>query len=472
MRNIIALNVIISLFLVACSPSANQVNDIYRINREQKLYELSVIWKELSYNFANMDNCSGLDIDSLYQAYISIILNTENDFEYCNAMQRFLANFNNGHVCCQYPDYVYQQLGYLPFVTSYRNNKMFIENISILDTGQIYIDDEIISINNISATDYIQEYLIPYISISNSEFKLDQAMFGINFYSGMLKNESVELKIRRSNEVKKVILYANDFFILSPYKTPMLKKYLTYAGNIFLEDSLNDFAYVRLTECNEKFQEFFLKNYDRISHHKNLIIDISFNIGGNSHNTYPVIEYLVNHDSILGYSEKTRINNAFYKAYAAGGMHFYANEISESFKTKYYPFYFNKAFEKVLRSEGNISHNTVINSSRYNGHIYVITSPNTVSAGEYFTVMLSQDENITFLGKKTAGAMGLPLHIFLPSGLKVSINTTKTYDFQGNDISSGFLPNYEYDFSEFYKTEDPNEMLSKFVKIIQELNKK
>ena len=46
---------------------------------------------------------------------------------------------------------------------------------------------------------------------------------------------------------------------------------------------------------------------------------------------------------------------------------------------------------------------------------------------------------------------------------------TKTYDYQGNDVSSGFSPHYEYDFSEFYKTKNPNEMLSKFIEVIQNL---
>jgi hypothetical protein len=49
------------------------------------------------------------------------------------------------------------------------------------------------------------------------------------------------------------------------------------------------------------------------------------------------------------------------------------------------------------------------------------------------------------------------------------MNVVKTYDYQGKDISSGFSPDYEYDFSEFYKTENPSEILSKFIKKIQKL---
>jgi hypothetical protein len=47
----------------------------------------------------------------------------------------------------------------------------------------------------------------------------------------------------------------------------------------------------------------------------------------------------------------------------------------------------------------------------------------------------------------------------LPSGMKILINTLKTYDFQGNDISTGFVPNYEVDFYDCYKTTDPQQLL-------------
>ncbi len=95
--------------------------------------------------------------------------------------------------------------------------------------------------------------------------------------------------------------------------------------------------------------------------------------------------------------------------------------------------------------------------------------PNTVSAAEYFLIMLSQDKNIKFLGDKSAGAVGQPLVIVLPSGTKVFINTAKSYNDEGEDVSSGISPHYKYDFSEFYKTGYPDAMLSKFVKVIKEL---
>ncbi len=327
MRNIIALNFVISLLIIACSPSANQANDIYRISQEQKLYELSIIWKELSYNFANMDNCPGLDIDSLYRAYMSIVQNTDNDYEYVKTLQRFLANFNNGHVRCEYPDYINQQLGYFPIITIYKDNKLIIDNVYTSDMEDFAIGDEVISINGIPAMDYIEQYLLPYVSNSNKNIKISKAVLGLNFYANLLKNESLELILQNEKGIRKRTLYSKSI------DSPLLRKDISYIGNLFLEDSINDFAYVRLTQCNESFHSFFLEHYDKIQEYKNLIVDVSFNQGGSSNVTLPVIHRLIDCDAIGSYQEKTRVNNAMYRAWAAVKVLYYKDyQVSKFYK--------------------------------------------------------------------------------------------------------------------------------------------
>ena len=56
-----------------------QAQELSTIPAEQKAYELSVLWKEMSYNFGNIDNCPGLDIDSLYRAFLPKVTETKDD---------------------------------------------------------------------------------------------------------------------------------------------------------------------------------------------------------------------------------------------------------------------------------------------------------------------------------------------------------------------------------------------------------
>jgi C-terminal processing protease CtpA/Prc len=464
----------IFFLLVSCHNETAQ-KGINRISKEQKLYELSFVWKELSYNFANMDNCPFVNMDSLYREYMTIVQNTENDWEYYKAMRRFLCHFNNGHVnCYSMPDYFNDYLGYLLLTTIYKDNKVIVDNIGEHNADKINIGDEIISVNGMPVIEYLQKFAIPYIAASNEESKsISQAMFGgAGLTNTAFKDEKIKLEIKTPNGIKKVTL-AYDYYLNETQNT---KKYvsahtMSIRNNLFLEDTINDFAFIRLTRCDESFSSFFDENYDKIMQRNNLIIDVHYNEGGSSNVTEVAIACLINNDSMYWYTEKTRVNNAVFKAWATVKILLYEDhEVPEYHKVNYYPYYYSTAFEKINKETVAYPSN-IPDFQRYKGKVYVLISDDCGSAGEYFVAMLSQNKDITFLGKKTFGAFGQPLLVRLPSGIDVLINTIKTYDFRGQDISSGFLPDYEYDFSEIYKITDHQEMLGKFVAVIKKLTK-
>ena len=55
----------------------------------EKLYGLSLFWKEASYNFAFFDQVPDLDWDKTYREYIPKVLATESTAEYYKVLQRF-----------------------------------------------------------------------------------------------------------------------------------------------------------------------------------------------------------------------------------------------------------------------------------------------------------------------------------------------------------------------------------------------
>ena len=57
-------------------------------------------------------------------------------------------------------------------------------------------------------------------------------------------------------------------------------------------------AYLALTACNESFSEAFFSHYEEIQKVDNLIVDISYNIGGYSSFCDTVLGYLVDNDTI------------------------------------------------------------------------------------------------------------------------------------------------------------------------------
>jgi len=471
--------ILLSIALLLCSGVIfAQEPDIYRISKEQKAYEFAVVWKELSYNFANMDNCPNVNLDSLYREYIPIITETPNDFEYFEAMQRFLGNFNNGHVTCHnFPDYIYESMAYPLITTRSESGKFFVDRICKIYSN-IQKNDEILSVNNLTPSEYIEKFVMPYAIGSNIAAKKKMAQIGFGCTSALsLDNEKLMLTIKRKNNIEKIEV---PFICYADYRNDTIKfrqivdfyysddsKY----KNVFITDKKNDFAYIKLVACDENFHNFFVEKYDTIMQFKNLIVDLSNNGGGGNEYTDLAQYCLSDLDSVHNVLWKTRINNAWYKAKATSRIYYYKeDEVSQEDKDKYYPFFYNNAFEYTASS--GLYPNSMPDSVRYKGNIFIIISGSTASAAEYFVAMLAQCPKVKIFGEQTVGALGQPLVTVLPSGLRVFINTAKTFDTNGNDISSGIIPDYQYDFSEIYKIENPQKMLSKLIQVIKSFETK
>ena len=69
------------LLIVSTSVSAKEVgNPPHDLSNEDKLYGLSLFWKEASYNFAYFDQVPKLDFDSAYREYIPKVLATKTTY--------------------------------------------------------------------------------------------------------------------------------------------------------------------------------------------------------------------------------------------------------------------------------------------------------------------------------------------------------------------------------------------------------
>jgi C-terminal processing protease CtpA/Prc len=418
-----------------------------------------------------MDNCPNVNLDSLYLSYIPIVQNTKNDLAYCLSIKRFLANFNNGHTrVYNYPRYLNFKLGWFFITTIYKDGKIIISNFEKKYADKLHIGDEICMINGIKTMDYFQKYIIPYVPASNEEYKIHEAMFAQDDIHITHKDEKMTLEIKTSKGIKKVTIYADLY--LNNHQEKMQERVwqsMTFENMgyyLFAIDTVESFAYIRMgVVCDQNLQRLFADKYPAITTVKNLIIDMSANRGGSSQFTEFAVHSLLNKDTIFRYKEKSKTHNASVKGYVAMIL-----RINPDFELEQYPEEFRQKGMGFQEDGYRLNYeNPVASQDRYKGKIYVIIGRNTVSAGEDFVLKLSQDKNITFLGEKTAGAMGNIYPILLPSGLEIIMSVKKTYDYQNNDISCGISPDYEYDFSEFYKVTSHNEILNKFIKVIQDL---
>ena len=429
------------------------------LTSEQKAYELSMVWKEMSYNFANMDHCQGVDMDSLYAAYIPKIQRTKDDFEHYLTMQEFLAHFHNSHTYCMMPQQLLPYLAMIRLQTECRDGRIYIRNISSQYADKVSVGDEIVRINGMPAVEWFTQNVVPLLSCTNQETLLEAAMFTPNATHPMIfqpksYNTKLEMEVKTKKGPQKLSIGYDWHFSPSKEQEEEQSKYhwmgtesenLAGNNNLFMDLPAQDATYLRIDDCNAATVDTFMKHFSTINQHNNFVLDLRNNPGGDGRAYSPITSYLVDKDSImLSGVLLPRVNNSAYRAWAAARMLYGDPESMDEYtKRVYCPHLFNNAFDTIQAT-------TVANgnpdSQRYHGKVFVLVGPRTASAAEGFVMQLVQSPNVCVVGKTTAGATGQPLVVPLPSGIICMINSFRSFDTRNRDCSNGIVPDVERDF--------------------------
>src|SRR5688572_26488808 len=120
--------IFIFLLSLGVARAANaQLDTTSNISDADKLYGLSLFWKEASYNFAYFDK-SNINWDSAYQAFIPQVLATKNTYEYYRVMERFCALLKDGHTNIYFPR-ISKVSTNTQMIFEYLENKVIVANV-------------------------------------------------------------------------------------------------------------------------------------------------------------------------------------------------------------------------------------------------------------------------------------------------------------------------------------------------------
>ncbi len=139
-----------------------------------KLFGLSLVWKEADKNFVFFDQVKDLDWDSTYKAYIPKVLATNSTYAYYKELQRFCSLLNDGHTRVVVPWQLREELElYPPIKTALINNKVIITKVNsdVLKKEGLKRGLEIQEINGIDVHKYAKENIEPYVFYSTSQDK-------------------------------------------------------------------------------------------------------------------------------------------------------------------------------------------------------------------------------------------------------------------------------------------------------------
>ncbi|OGU67537.1 MAG: hypothetical protein A2W30_00035 [Ignavibacteria bacterium RBG_16_36_9] len=374
------------------SPQNENIKKQWTGSIEQKLWGLMTVWSEAKFNFPYFDRIPEINWDSTVQAYIPRVINADNLDTYYEILMEFAALLKDGHTAVV-PPWMFVKPGYdhPPIELQVVEDKFIIARTG--DTEEIGKQKiipglEVLEINNVSVRNYLNENFLRFNSFGTPQANEALGLMGI--LSG-IKDSQISLKVKEQNGIERIVLLTRN----SSDKTgiPFLWRLIRW----FMFDPLietkmisSDICYIRISNFgNEKVVEEFFRVLDsqEISKIKGIILDVRYNLGGNSTHAYNVVGFLT--DKALKASKWKSLS--YVPAYRSWG-----------------------------RPTGWIEGAPFIIEPRkgktYTGSLVVLTGPGTFSAAEDFLVPLKYSRRALLVGEKTGGSTGNPVVVQLPGG--------------------------------------------------------
>jgi len=420
-------------------------------NREERIYSLSLIWKEMLYNFAFPEKLQQVNIDSLYMAYIPKMEQVKSEYEYYRTLCSFMAHFNDAHTRI----IADPRLDDTPQLTAINfGEKIIVNGIAENFTDKIPVKSEILKINHIPVITYLTDSVYPYITASTPQWKLDKAVTEM-FYGEPQSTVILTIKTPTGKE-KDVEMIRN--YNSSTTKVPMLEDKQVLPINIRIID--NNIGYIQLTSCLNQYLDTINTTFNNwlpeLRKCKGLIIDIRGNRGGTSQAWEDnIVRYLMP-DSLFEFQGKylSRINYACFKNWG-------------QYNPKYKDYYNGTAMDDLLYPPYR---NNLHDSLKLNQPLVIISGQMVASASEFFLELMKEYKRAVIIGEPSVGAMSEPMLFSLPGDLEAMICVKKYVTADSLQLSeTGILPDIEVkrDYNAYLQGKD-----NILEKAIEELQKK
>lgn len=252
------------------------------ISPVDKVYGLSRFWQEVNYNFVYLDKVDRAEWDNHYRELIIKVQNTPNDYEYYRELQKFCALLKDGHTNIYFPDYIQEYISinnfgdYQIFISNL-DDKAIITRVNASKKREIPLDSEIIKVNGLDTKDYMNRFVIPFISSSTNHILKDWATMCLLESPWGTK---YELTLKLPNDKIKILHLTSEPSSENEY-------YPEFENMELLEFKWlkNKTAFVAINSFNyDIIKDLFLEIVPELQTTTSLIIDLRNNGGGNSNN--------------------------------------------------------------------------------------------------------------------------------------------------------------------------------------------
>ena len=392
-------------------------------DREERIYTLSTLWKEVQYNFAFPENWKETNLDSLYIAYLPKVESAKDNYEYYRILSSFMAHCNEAHtriIADKRPDDM------PALITTSVGSRILVKNVAENVSAQLPINSEILKVNDIPVIEYLKDSIYPYIGAATAHWRFDKSVTEM-WYGRPLSEVKLTARTPKG-KIKEIVMCRNfytngaketmaDTATVAPVEIKILK------GNL---------GYIHLSTCvGEKVKEIHAVFYERLPELlkcKGLIIDVRGNRGGSDEAWEPIVFHLMSDKEFeLKGQWLTRKHIAAYRMYGERSSNSSMREYYEgtAMQVVSYPPYKNETLDSL----------------RLNQPVVVLSGQCVASAAEDFLLVMKDCKKALVVGEPSVGCVGEPMFIDLPGGYTVMLSVKKYVNEDGTQPNdTGILP--------------------------------
>lgn len=391
------------VILVFISQNAYSQN----LSKPERLFELSKLWSEITYNYPKLDRLS-FDFDSLYLETIKRIDKCDTDLQYYEILNEFICSLHDGHTYLTYPKSGKKNY-YFQIYCTYTHEKFYVTSNATNSAEFLPLGTEIISINNIPALQYIDSVLYPkspirqgirykFLSEHMLFYSTTDSVLYLTIMSPDGKMNDVQL-----NSINKFCEWSECYFTYPYFKS----------GSLELIDDNILYVYFSDFRKSDLFDNF-CKNEKLLETSNGLIIDLR-HAGGGSNYGYKIYKYFTTDTTYFDNTHLARVHNSSKKASGmvsnAEIQKFLGVEKSNNNYNHYKNWTTNSMLEKV-------EHVLPLKPAlfKYDRPVIVLIDERTASASEALVIELKAFTNLITVGSPSYGAAALPLLIPLSNG--------------------------------------------------------
>ncbi|MDX9694175.1 MAG: S41 family peptidase [Bacteroidales bacterium] len=378
------MKAIVLSFIIIISISANALGQTEnKISNNEKLFGLSLLWKEVSYNFAFFQQVPDLNWDSCYLATIPKVLETSNDWDYYLELQKFMSLLQDGHTRIFTPVQLrnkYFGTTNKQFTTKLIEGKVVITRVldDLLSNKGLKQGMEIVAINEMNPFAYAEKYVAPYVYASTPQDRQLQIFSQFLLSGSTTEPISIEFENFEGKRLKHKIsrepwIMEEEMLNGKPFEFRLLANNIGYL-------KINNFV------ASENIRNNFDSIYEKILLTDGLIIDVRENVGGATDISLYILKHFTNKTFKTGKWRSPK-NIAAHRSWGS------KTEWFESDEYEVLPF-----------------DNKVI----YTKPMVLLADESTFSCAEDFCIGFLTINRGKMIGAKTAGSSGNPIIFKLP----------------------------------------------------------